>query len=103
MALAGGAIKVDLLDGDESPVVTVLMGTSANRRGTTSLCWRGFWHEARLPGAPLRWRSARALGKSPFEVFAEIKGAELAALLPAPSRDLEAARAGFALPVNAVA
>lgn len=99
VALAGGAIQVDLLDGDESPVVTVLMGTSANRRGTTSLCWRGFWHEARLPGAPLRWRSARALGKSPFEVFAEIKGAELAALLVAPSRELEAARAGVAVPV----
>jgi hypothetical protein len=105
VALAGGAVQVDLLDADESPVVTVLMGASPNRRGTTSLCWRGFWHGTALPGAPLRWRSARALGKPPFEVFAEIKGAGIAALLVAPSRELEAARAAFAfsVPVSAAA
>ncbi|MDB5886927.1 MAG: rieske [2Fe-2S] domain protein [Polaromonas sp.] len=103
LALAGGAVQVDLLDADESPVVTVLMGASPNRRGTTSLCWRGFWHAARLPGAPLRWRSARALGKPPFEVFHDIKGAAIAALLVAPSRDLDAARAGLAVPFRASA
>lgn len=105
VALAGGAIQVDLLDADESPVVTIFMGASPNRRGTTSLCWRGFCHETRLSGAPLRWRAARALGKPPFEIFQEVKGAELAALLVAPSRDLAAARAGFgvSLPVSTAA
>lgn len=99
VALAGGAIQVDLLDADASPLVTVLMGASPNRRGTTSLCWRGFRHATRLPGAPLRWRGARALGKPPFEVFDQIQGAALAALLVAPSRELQAARAELALPV----
>ena len=95
LALAGGAVQVNLLDVDESPVVTVLMGVSPSRRGTTTLCWRGFWHAARLAGAPLRWRTARALGKPPFEVFHDIKGAAIAALLVVPSRELEGARTGF--------
>ena len=100
VALSGGAVQVELLDADESPVVTVFMATNPNLRGTTSLCWRGFWHETRLAGAPLRWRSARALGKPPFEVFEAINGAAVAALLVAPSRDLETVRAGFANAVS---
>ena len=91
--LAGGDIRVDLLTGAELPLVTVHIASGANRRGTTSLCWRGFVHTRNLSATPLRWRAARALGRAPFEVLSNIDGAAIAALLVAPSRDLAAARA----------
>lgn len=96
VSLAGGAALVGLLDADETPLVTVFVASSANRRGTTSLCWRGFRHDARVAGAPLRWQIARATGRAPFRIREQIDGAALAALLVAPSRDLAAARAGIA-------
>ena len=91
--LASGTIRVDLLDADEAPLVTVCIAASANRRGTTSLCWRGFRHDTRIAAAPLRWRLARGRGHAPFRIHPLIDGAALAALLVAPSRDLLAARA----------
>ncbi|RQH04944.1 Rieske 2Fe-2S domain-containing protein [Paraburkholderia dinghuensis] len=103
VSLAGGAALVALLDADETPLVTVFVASSANRRGTTSLCWRGFWHDARVAGAPLRWQIARATGRSPFRVREQIDGAALAALLVAPSRDLAAARAEARAPIASIA
>jgi nitrite reductase/ring-hydroxylating ferredoxin subunit len=91
--LDGGVIRVQLLTADESPVATLHIAASANRRGTTRLCWRGGLHEARPAGAPLRWRGARLLGKPALHVFSTIDGAALAALLVEPSKAFQAARA----------
>lgn len=101
--LNGGTIRVDLLDADEVPLVTLCIASSANRRGTTSACWRGFRHETSVAGAPWRWRLARSTGRAPFEVHQAIDGAALAALLVAPSRDLAAARAAYRAPLSAAA
>ena len=90
--LAGGNVRVALLTGAELPLVTVHIASGANRRGTTSLCWRGFVHTGNVGAMPLRWRAKRALGQRPFEVMSNIDGAAIAALLVAPSRDLAAAR-----------
>ena len=98
LALAGGSVKVELLSAEEAPLVTVFIAASANLRGTTGICWRGFLHDAKVPGAPLRWRLARAAGRAPFQVFGEIDGAAIAALQVAPSRDLHAARAARGAP-----
>lgn len=103
VSLAGGAALVGLLDADETPLVTVFVASSANRRGTTSLCWRGFQHDARVAGAPLRWQIARATGRAPFRIREQIDGAALAALLVAPSRDLAAARAGARAGIASIA
>lgn len=101
--LAGGTVVIDLLSADETPLITVLIAFSANRRGTTSVCWRGFRHLARVPGAPLRWHMARAVRRAPFRLYEQINGRALAALLAAPSRDLAAAQtANFAV-VDAIA
>ncbi len=86
--LRGGTIRVDLLSQDETPLSTLFIGASANRRGTTSLCWRGFQHTSSMAGAPLRWRASRTAGRAPFSVNATIDGSAIAALLVAPSRDL---------------
>lgn len=103
VALAGGAIRVSLLDAAEVPIVTILMATSASKRGTTSLCWRGFVNQPNSLGAPLRWRGARAFRKPCFEVYKSIDGAAIAALLVAPSRDLDAAYATSGMPDGAIA
>ena len=85
---ARSAIRIDLLDADETSLVTVFVACSANRRGTTSICWRGFLHDARVRGAPLRWHISRAAKRAPFRMIETVNGAALAALLVAPSRDL---------------
>ncbi|GAA7766838.1 (2Fe-2S)-binding protein [Cupriavidus sp. SHE] len=95
LPLAGGGIRVELLTADEEPVVTVYIGASANLRGTTSLCWRGYLHPRRVQAAPLRWSAARVAGRPPFRVADAIDGAAIAALLVAPSRELVAARAAY--------
>jgi nitrite reductase/ring-hydroxylating ferredoxin subunit len=92
LALAGGSIKVELLSAAEAPLVTIFIAASANLRGTTGICWRGFVHDVKVPGAPLRWRIARAAGRAAFQIFGEIDGAAIAALQIAPSRDLARAR-----------
>ena len=95
VALHGGAIRVELLDPDEAAIVTLWIAASANLRGTTSLCWRGYAVPRAVASAPWRWRSARMLHKPCFEVFASVNGAAVAALLVAPSRDLELALAAM--------
>jgi phenylpropionate dioxygenase-like ring-hydroxylating dioxygenase large terminal subunit len=100
--LSGGSVRVDLLSEDELPLITLMIATGANRRGTTSLCWRGFVHEAVPAKAPLRWRLARACKRAPFEVKSLIDGAAVAALLQAPSRDLLAMRRPHLIPASAV-
>jgi nitrite reductase/ring-hydroxylating ferredoxin subunit len=82
--LAGGAITVELSSADEEALVTVLIAATANRRGTTSLAWRGFAH-ARASSGPPGWRLRRIAGKAPFTVFANIEGRAIAALEQAPS------------------
>ncbi|MDB5885895.1 MAG: rieske [2Fe-2S] domain protein [Polaromonas sp.] len=84
--LVGGAIHVQLLTAQELPVVTLHIAAGANRRGTTSLCWRGYLHDTRVHGAPLRWRHARMLGRAPFQVLTTINGLALAAVLVQPSQ-----------------
>lgn len=82
--VTGGAITVELLNAGEEVLVTVLIAATANRRGTTSLAWRGFAH-ARTSSRPLGWRLRRMAGKAPFSVFADIEGRAIAALEKAPS------------------
>ncbi|SFU07975.1 Rieske 2Fe-2S domain-containing protein [Paraburkholderia aspalathi] len=101
--LEGGTISVELLDADEMPLVTLCIASSANRRGTISLCWRGFRHDTRVAGAPLRWHIARARARAPFRIHSMIDGAALAKLLVAPSRDLAAARAARRTPLSEAA
>lgn len=84
--LAGGDLIVELLDADERALVTVFVAASANRRGTTSLAWRGFFH-GHAGGAPLGWRLRRLAGSAPFIVKRMIDGQAVAALEVAPSRD----------------
>lgn len=84
--LAGGDLMVELLDAGERALVTVLVAASANRRGTTSLAWRGFAH-AHAGDAPLGWRLRRLAGSAPFAVKSMIDGRAVAALEVAPSRD----------------
>jgi hypothetical protein len=95
VALHGGAIRVELLDPDEAVIVSVWIAASANLRGTTSLCWRGGAMPRPVAGAPWGWRSARLLHKPCFDVFGAVDGAAIAALLVAPSRDLELAFAAL--------
>lgn len=90
--LTGGMIIVELLTAAEAPLVTIFVASTANRRGTTSLHWRGFRHVQDISGAPFAWQLRGAAGRAPFEVFAEVKGASLAALRAAPSLDLAANR-----------
>lgn len=92
VSLVCGAARIELLDAHEAPLVTLFVASSANRRGTTSVCWRGFWHGSGASGAPLRWHIARAAKRAPFQMVDHVDGAALAALLAAPSRDLTAAR-----------
>jgi hypothetical protein len=102
--LAGGDVRVDLLTGAELPLVSMHIASGANRRGTTSLCWRGFVHARHVGAMPLRWRARRALGRRPFVVLSKIDGAAIAALPVAPSRDLAAARVYLkTVPILAVA
>jgi len=82
--LAGGDILVELLNAGEEALVTVQLAATANRRGTTSLAWRGYAH-ARAQAGPLAWRLRRLAGKPPFAVFADIEGRAIAALEKAPS------------------
>ncbi|GLK91104.1 Rieske 2Fe-2S domain-containing protein [Pseudomonas turukhanskensis] len=98
----GGSIRVDLLSEDETPLISLAIASGANRRGTTSLCWRGFVHAEVPAKAPLRWRTARVWHKAPFTVNSLIDGSAVAALLEAPSRDLHAARPPRLIPVSAV-
>ena len=84
--LAGGDVIVELLDAGERALVTVLVAASANRRGTTSLAWRGFAH-AHCAGAPLGWRLRRIAGMAPFFIKRMIDGQAVAALEVAPSRE----------------
>ena len=90
--LAGGLVTVTLLSADEEELVTVLIAASENRRGTTSLCWRGFRHAQAMPGMPLKTRCAQALGQAAFEVFAQIDGTAIAALEVAPSLERQCER-----------
>lgn len=82
--LAGGDIRVELLNAGEEALVTVQVAATANRRGTTSLAWRGFAH-ARAHAGPLGWRLRRLAGRAPFAVFGTIDGRAIAALEKAPS------------------
>jgi nitrite reductase/ring-hydroxylating ferredoxin subunit len=103
VALAGGAVQVQLLTAQEQPVLTLQLALGANRRGTTSLCWRGFANDTLVSRAPLRWRLARLLGRAPFQVFSEINGAALAALLVQPSQQYLEALAQAARPARVAA
>lgn len=98
--LNGGTLRIDLLSEEEVPLSTLFIASNANRRGTTSLCWRGFMHRSAVAKAPLRWRAARTMGRAPFQVHARIDGAAIAALLVAPSRDLTALRQQILIPVR---
>ncbi|WP_313053487.1 Rieske 2Fe-2S domain-containing protein [Pseudomonas lopnurensis] len=98
--LRGGMIRVQLLDQEEIPLISLLIGTGGNRRGTTSLCWRGFRHAHQPAKVPLRWRAARRAGCPPFTVKTDIEGAALARLLVAPSRDLRQLRRPSLIPVR---
>lgn len=84
--LDGGDVMVELLDAGERALVTVLVAATANRRGTTSLAWRGFAH-AHARDAPLGWRLRRLAGSAPFAIKCMIDGRAVAALEVAPSRD----------------
>lgn len=101
VALAGGDIRVELLSADESPLLSVVIAAAENRRGTTSLCWRGFLHGNPTRAAGWRWRLSRAAGHAPFEVIERIDGAALAALEVAPSRDRRLAAASCGAPEKA--
>lgn len=100
--LSGGTVRVDLLSEEEQPLVTLMLATGANRRGTTSVCWRGFVHEPLTVKAPLRWRMARLRKQAPFQVNSLVDGAAVAALLQAPSRDLSALRQTDLIPARAI-
>jgi nitrite reductase/ring-hydroxylating ferredoxin subunit len=100
--LNGGTVRVDLLSEDELPLVTLMIATGANRRGTTSLCWRGFVHEHVHLRAPLRWRLARLRKQAPFQVNSRIDGTAVAALLQTSSRELRELRQPPLIPVSAV-
>ncbi|MNO89306.1 hypothetical protein D3C76_807850 [compost metagenome] len=102
VALQGGMIRVDLLSEDELPLITLMISTGANRRGTTSLCWRGYMHQQVPAKAPLRWRLARLRKKPPLSLNSLIDGAAIAALLEAPSRELRTLRQPRLIPVSAV-
>jgi nitrite reductase/ring-hydroxylating ferredoxin subunit len=102
VALQGGMIRVDLLDEDELPLITVMISTGANRRGTTSLCWRGYVHQQVPARAPLRWRLARLRKPAPLSINSLIDGAAVATLLEAPSRELRTLRQPQLIPVSAV-
>lgn len=102
VALQGGIIRVDLLSEDELPLITLMISSGANRRGTTSLCWRGFMHEQVPAKAPLRWRVARLRKRAPFSVNGLIDGTAIAALLEASSRELRTLRQPHLIPVSAV-
>ncbi len=90
--LAGGTSQITLLTGDETPLITIVLGSAANLRGTTSVCWRGLVHDDHLASTPWYWRLARSLGRTPFKVVRQIDGAAVAALLLAPARDFAALR-----------
>lgn len=100
--LAGGTVRVDLLDANETAIITVFIGSGANRRGTTSLCWRGYVASADITGASLRWHLARRLQRPPFSVFTAIDGAAVASLLVGPYRDFDALRSQKIIPLTLV-
>ncbi|MES2261694.1 MAG: Rieske (2Fe-2S) protein [Pseudomonadota bacterium] len=83
--LTGGAIIVQLLDAEEEAMVTMFIGATENRRGTTSLSWRGFRHAHAAPDEPFKATLRRLAGRAPFDVFSQIDGAAIAALAVAPS------------------
>lgn len=87
--VVGGDVWVELLDGEEQPLMSILIGASENLRGTTRLCWRGFIHSRAMVGAPFGWWLRRLTRRSPFAPLASIDGAQLAALAVAPSRERE--------------
>jgi hypothetical protein len=88
VALNGASASIDLLDQSEQSLVTIFIGATANLRGTTSLCWRGFVHRGALARMPLRVRLRRLAGAPPFTVLSRLDGAAIAALGVAPSWDL---------------
>jgi len=98
--LVGGDVRVDLLTSEENPICSVFVASGANRRSTTSLCWRGFMHDHDVETAPLHWRARRATRRPPFSVSSEIDGAQIAALLVAPSRDLTFLRQQSLIPAT---
>lgn len=83
--LVGGVITVELLSVDEEPLITICIAATENRRGTTSLCWRGGLHGSTISDSTMRWRFSRVIGRKPFEVFSKIDGNAIAALQIAPS------------------
>jgi hypothetical protein len=85
--LDGGAILVELLSATEEPLVTVFIAATPNRRGTTSICWRGFASTAYPAGMPWSARLRGLAGAAPFELFSQLDGAAIAALEVAPSWD----------------
>ena len=93
VALGGAAATVQLLSDDERPILSLQLATSANRRGATGVCWRGYLHADSGFMAPPVWRERRGEGLAPFEIIDRINPAAVAALLPLPSRELAAARA----------
>ncbi|HDZ56339.1 MAG TPA: (2Fe-2S)-binding protein [Pseudomonas xinjiangensis] len=97
----GGDIRVELLTEQEAPLCTVFIASGANRRGTTSVCWRGFLHQSDVSHVPLRWRAARKMKRPPFRVHTQVDGKLLATLLEAPSRDLARLRDSSIIPLRA--
>ena len=92
--LVGGDVWIELLDGDEQPLMSIMLAASENLRGTTRFCWRGFVHSRAERGASFEWWLRRLTRRSPFAPVARIEGAELAALAVAPSRERQAWAAG---------
>lgn len=87
VALDQSAATVELLDQSEQPMLTLFIGVSANRRGTTGICWRAHAHAG--AAMPLRVRLRRLLGAAPVTLLRQLDGAAIAALEMAPSWDLD--------------
>lgn len=96
--LDGGDIQVELMTADEVLLVSIVIAASANRRGTTSLCWRGFQRRNPVSATPLKWRLRQAAGMPLFDVFGAVDGRAVAAVEVAPSIERHAAVAASAPP-----
>lgn len=92
VSLQGGAVQVSLLDANEHPLASVLIGTAAHRRGTTAVCWQAVQHDAAALARPWRWRLARARQRPIATVLTQLDAKALAALPMAPSHAFRRAR-----------
>jgi hypothetical protein len=96
--VAGGGGLIELMNADEEPLITVFIGTAPNKRGATSLFWRGRTHARLAECAPFRWKVSGLRGRPAFEVFTPPDGAAVATLPPGPSQNLAAARRAVETP-----